>query len=100
MGIGVGRPVGAGDGVNVSTEALSTLTPVIAADPEEVAYDATEEASEPEKMAELTELVTLPTVSPPSSARLAVGTVTSIEIDTTDVSRRLRVVRRDPSLHT
>jgi hypothetical protein len=84
----------------VSTETLSTLTLVIADDPEEVAYDATEDASEPEEMAELTEAVTLACASPSPSTMLVVGTVTSIEIDTAAVSRRPRTVRRDPSLHT
>jgi hypothetical protein len=101
VGTGVGRLVGAGDGVNVSTETLSTLTLAIAVEPEEVAYDIRDEASAPEETAELIAFVTVSSALPPSSTRPDVGgTVTSIEIDTADANRRLRVVRRDPSLHT
>ena len=84
----------------MSTETLSTLTLVMVKDPELVAYEETDEASAPEETAEFTELATLPSVSPPSSARLSVGTVTSTEIVAESVRRRPRVARRDPSLHT
>lgn len=102
----VGRPLGAGDGTNVSTETPSTLAPVSAVDPALAACDATDDASDPDDTAELSELVTLPrtsTPSPPSSAaRLSVGTVTSIDTDAEAAARRalLLLDDDDPSLHT
>jgi hypothetical protein len=100
VGVAVGEALGAGDGTNVSTETLCTATLAMTVEPAAAAWEDTDDASKPEEMAEFIELVTLPSASPPSSARLSVGTVTSIDTTTEFVRRRLRVVRRDETMHT
>ena len=95
-GLGVGTALGAGDGINVSTATLCTETLAMIVEPAVAAWDDMDDESKPDEMAEFTEFATLPSVSPPSSVRLSVGTATSIDTVTEVVRRRLR---RDEAVH-